>query len=66
MKSVVSLTWLGSDVTMGFRIESTRDEIFSVGPPDAEMMGRPGLLTLWIFGSRYNEGSLGFLYVRLR
>ena len=51
-KWVVSLTWLGRLVTWGLRMWSTKEEIFSVGPPQAEIMGRPGLLALCIFGRR--------------
>ena len=51
---------------MGFKIESTNDEIFSVGLPICEMMGLPGFPTLWILGSRYSDGSLGDLLVKFR
>ena len=60
MKSVESLTRLDScDHPFQDGVNESRD--LSVGPPVAEMMGRPGLLSLWILGRRYREGSLGFL-----
>ena len=61
MKSVVSLTKLGSFSTKGLRIESTKAEISSVGQPTAEMMGLPGLLRLCILGRRYSWGRRGNL-----
>ena len=51
-KSVVSLTKLSRVFTSGLRLESTKAEMGSVGPPQAEMMGRPRLPCLCIFGSR--------------
>ena len=62
----MSLTWLGRAMTNGFIMESTKAEIFSVGPRHAEMMGLPGLPGLWILGSRYSDGRHGVLYVRFR
>ena len=38
----------------------------SVGQLQAEMIGRPGLLGLWIFGLRLNVDVLGVVTKRLR
>ena len=38
----------------------------SVGQLQAEMIGRPGLIGLWIFGLRKNVDVLGVVTKRLR
>ena len=38
----------------------------SVGQLQAEIIGLPGLLGLWIFGLRYNVDVLGVVTKRLR
>ena len=58
---MVSRTKLGRVCTNGLRTLSTNAEIFSVGDPTAEMIGRPGLFLLCILGSRYRVGVRGNL-----
>jgi len=65
-KSIVSLRYDGICTTKGRRWWSTYSEIRLVGAPHEDMIGLPGLPTLWIFGRWYKpavRGSVGVRYL---
>ena len=49
-KCVVFLIYDGMVVVRGWRKWSTKAESLSVGESQPEMIGRPGVPSLWIFG----------------
>ena len=59
-KSVVSLMYDLRVLTIGLRKWSTKWNIFSVGDPLAEMIGLPGVFSLFFvnLGDKYNCGVL--------
>jgi hypothetical protein len=46
---------VGRAATSGWKTESRKSEMITVGQAHADTMGRPGVFSLWILGSRYSD-----------
>ena len=57
-KYVVSCMYDGMWLRSGLRRWSAYWDSLTVGPPQPEIMGRPGMSCLWILGKRYKCGVL--------
>ena len=57
-KSVVSWIYDGMFCNRGFRMKSAYCESFTVGPPQPDMIGLPGMSGLYISGSMYSVGGI--------